>query len=149
MTKLNIALTIAGTDPTGGAGIMADLKSFQAREVYGMAVVTSVVAQNTLGVQMIRNIAITAGGTKLQEYPGEYLYCMVQRDFNNSKKDLWKKMIGHTPELNDPANANGNINTYPNAAITSPPLLQVRACVTVNGWRQPSHVLGKFGGSKP
>ena len=56
MSKLNIALTIAGTDPTGGAGIMADLKSFQAREVYGMAVVTSVVAQNTLGVQMIRNL---------------------------------------------------------------------------------------------
>ena len=59
MTKLNIALTIAGTDPTGGAGIMADLKSFQAREVYGMAVVTSVVAQNTLGVQMIRNLHIS------------------------------------------------------------------------------------------
>ena len=58
MTKLNIALTIAGTDPTGGAGIMADLKSFQAREVYGMAVVTSVVAQNTLGVQMIRNLEL-------------------------------------------------------------------------------------------
>jgi hypothetical protein len=75
-----------------------------------------------LGVQMIKNIVITAGGSKLQEYPGEYLYCMVQRDFNNSKKDLWKKMIGHTPELNDPANANGNVNTYPNAAITSPPL---------------------------
>ena len=56
MSRLNIALTIAGTDPTGGAGIMADLKSFQAREVYGMAVVTSVVAQNTLGVQMIRNL---------------------------------------------------------------------------------------------
>ena len=47
---------MTGTDPTGGAGIMADLKSFQAREVYGMAVVTSVVAQNTLGVQMIRNL---------------------------------------------------------------------------------------------
>lgn len=58
MTKLNIALTIAGTDPTGGAGIMADLKSFQARGVYGMAVVTSVVAQNTLGVQKIHNIPL-------------------------------------------------------------------------------------------
>jgi len=50
------ALTIAGTDPSGGAGIMADLKSFQARDVYGLAVVTSVVAQNTMGVRMIQNI---------------------------------------------------------------------------------------------
>ena len=41
MTYLPVALTIAGTDPSGGAGIMADLKSFQARDVYGMAVVTS------------------------------------------------------------------------------------------------------------
>ena len=56
MTKLNVALTIAGTDPTGGAGIMADLKSFQARGTYGMAVVTSVVAQNTTGVQKICNL---------------------------------------------------------------------------------------------
>ena len=56
MSKLNVALTIAGTDPSGGAGIMADLKSFQARGVYGMAVVTSVVAQNTKGVQAICNL---------------------------------------------------------------------------------------------
>ena len=53
---MKTALSIAGTDPTGGAGIMADLKSFHAREVYGMAVVTSVVAQNTMGVQKIQNI---------------------------------------------------------------------------------------------
>src|SRR5699024_1614097 len=45
------ALTIAGTDPTGGAGIQADLKTFQEREVFGMSVITSVVAQNTLGVR--------------------------------------------------------------------------------------------------
>lgn len=44
MSKLQVARTIAGTDPSGGAGIMADLKSFQARGVYGMAVATSVVA---------------------------------------------------------------------------------------------------------
>ncbi|ASK61523.1 bifunctional hydroxymethylpyrimidine kinase/phosphomethylpyrimidine kinase [Virgibacillus phasianinus] len=49
-------LTIAGTDPTGGAGIQADLKAFQEREVYGMSVVTSVIAQNTLGVQGVEHL---------------------------------------------------------------------------------------------
>ncbi|MCT2536205.1 bifunctional hydroxymethylpyrimidine kinase/phosphomethylpyrimidine kinase [Aquibacillus koreensis] len=56
--KVASALTIAGTDPTGGAGIQADLKSFQEREVYGMSVVTSVVAQNTLGVQSIQHLPV-------------------------------------------------------------------------------------------
>ncbi|HDK3162837.1 TPA: bifunctional hydroxymethylpyrimidine kinase/phosphomethylpyrimidine kinase [Staphylococcus aureus] len=56
MIKPKIALTIAGTDPTGGAGVMADLKSFHSCGVYGMGVVTSIVAQNTLGVQNIHNL---------------------------------------------------------------------------------------------
>ncbi|OEL06102.1 bifunctional hydroxymethylpyrimidine kinase/phosphomethylpyrimidine kinase [Staphylococcus equorum] len=56
MNKPKIALTIAGTDPTGGAGVMADLKSFHACGVYGMAAITSIVAQNTKGVQHIHNI---------------------------------------------------------------------------------------------
>lgn len=51
-------LTIAGTDPTGGAGIQADLKTFQECEVYGMSVVTSVVAQNTTGVQDVEHLPI-------------------------------------------------------------------------------------------
>nr|WP_263315088.1 bifunctional hydroxymethylpyrimidine kinase/phosphomethylpyrimidine kinase [Mammaliicoccus sp. Marseille-Q6498] len=58
MNKPKIALTIAGTDPTGGAGIMADLKSFQASGVYGMAVPTSIVSQNTLGVQDVYHLPI-------------------------------------------------------------------------------------------
>ncbi|WDD90654.1 bifunctional hydroxymethylpyrimidine kinase/phosphomethylpyrimidine kinase (plasmid) [Burkholderia sp. FERM BP-3421] len=44
-------LTIAGTDPTGGAGIQADLKAFSALGAYGMSVITAVVAQNTVGVR--------------------------------------------------------------------------------------------------
>ena len=56
MNKPKIALTIAGTDPTGGAGVMADLKSFHSCGVYGMAANTSIVAQNTLGVQSIHNL---------------------------------------------------------------------------------------------
>ena len=51
VSKIATALTIAGTDPTGGAGIQADLKTFQELKTYGMSVITSVVAQNTTGVQ--------------------------------------------------------------------------------------------------
>jgi hydroxymethylpyrimidine kinase/phosphomethylpyrimidine kinase len=46
-------LSIAGTDPTGGAGLQADLKSIAAHDGYGMAVVTAVVAQNTHGVRSV------------------------------------------------------------------------------------------------
>lgn len=46
-------LSIAGTDPTGGAGIQADLKSIAATGGYGMAVVTALVAQNTRGVRSV------------------------------------------------------------------------------------------------
>ncbi|MFH0985597.1 MAG: bifunctional hydroxymethylpyrimidine kinase/phosphomethylpyrimidine kinase [Candidatus Omnitrophota bacterium] len=46
-------LSIAGSDPSGGAGIQADLKTFHQRKVYGMAVVTLLTAQNTRGVQAV------------------------------------------------------------------------------------------------
>jgi hydroxymethylpyrimidine/phosphomethylpyrimidine kinase len=46
-------LSIAGTDPTGGAGIQADLKSIAANGGYGMAAVTALVAQNTRGVRSV------------------------------------------------------------------------------------------------
>lgn len=44
-------LTIAGTDPTGGAGIQADIKTFSALGAYAMSAITAVVAQNTCGVR--------------------------------------------------------------------------------------------------
>ncbi|WP_294394253.1 bifunctional hydroxymethylpyrimidine kinase/phosphomethylpyrimidine kinase [uncultured Clostridium sp.] len=50
------ALTIAGSDSCGGAGIQADLKSFQANGVYGMSVITAVTVQNTMGVFGIQDI---------------------------------------------------------------------------------------------
>lgn len=59
MKNISCALTIAGTDPTGGAGIQADLKTFQELKSYGMSVITSVVAQNTTGVQAIHHLPLS------------------------------------------------------------------------------------------
>ena len=47
---MKTALTIAGSDSSGGAGIQADLKSFAANGVFGMSVINSVTSQNTTGV---------------------------------------------------------------------------------------------------
>ena len=49
----NVALTIAGSDPSGGAGIQADLKTFHQHGVYGTSVVTLLTVQNTLRVSRV------------------------------------------------------------------------------------------------
>lgn len=53
---MKTALTIAGSDSGGGAGIQADLKTFSAHGVFGMSVITSVTAQNTVEVRSIQHI---------------------------------------------------------------------------------------------
>jgi len=53
---MKIALTIAGSDSSGGAGIQADLKTFQAHGVFGMSVITAVTAQNTQKVYDVQEI---------------------------------------------------------------------------------------------
>jgi len=56
-TRKPVALSIAGSDPSGGAGIQADLKTFHQFGVYGEAVITLITAQNTRGVERMECLA--------------------------------------------------------------------------------------------
>lgn len=58
MTK-PVALTIAGSDPSGGAGLQADLKTFHQLGAYGMSVVTLITVQNTEGVRAVEVLSPT------------------------------------------------------------------------------------------
>ncbi|UOY91661.1 bifunctional hydroxymethylpyrimidine kinase/phosphomethylpyrimidine kinase [Ectobacillus sp. JY-23] len=60
------ALTIAGSDSGGGAGIQADLKTFQELDVFGMSAITAVTAQNTLGVQGMYPMSVEAVTQQIQ-----------------------------------------------------------------------------------
>lgn len=58
MKHYKICFSIAGSDPSGGAGIQADLKTFAANGCYGAAAITALTVQNTLGV--VRSVAVDA-----------------------------------------------------------------------------------------
>ena len=72
-----------------------------------------------LGTNFIESIDVFSGGTSIARYSGEYLNCIKERDFSQSKKHLWNSMTGNVNELNDPGNANGNVNVYPNCVFTT------------------------------
>src|SRR5262245_52035158 len=64
--KMKKALTIAGSDSGGGAGIQADLKTFQELQVFGMSALTAVTAQNTLGVHGVYPMSVEAVVKQMQ-----------------------------------------------------------------------------------
>lgn len=59
------ALTIAGSDSGGGAGIQADLKTFHSFNVFGMSVLTSITAQNTVGVHAVHDVPASIVGNQI------------------------------------------------------------------------------------
>jgi hydroxymethylpyrimidine/phosphomethylpyrimidine kinase len=68
---MSIALSIAGSDSGGGAGIQADLKTFSALGVYGASVITALTAQNTLGV------------TGIHDVPAEFIAAQIDAVFSD------------------------------------------------------------------
>lgn len=82
-----IALTIAGSDSGGGAGIQADLKTFAAWEVYGTSVIVAITAQNTLGV------------TAVHPVPGEVIAAQLMAVADDLPPDACKSGMLATREL--------------------------------------------------
>ena len=80
-------LTIAGTDPSGGAGIQADLKTFSALGVYGMSVVTALVAQNTQGVERILDV------------PADFVEAQIDTLFSDVRVDAVKIGMVNTADV--------------------------------------------------
>ncbi|OUL98076.1 bifunctional hydroxymethylpyrimidine kinase/phosphomethylpyrimidine kinase [Variovorax sp. JS1663] len=80
-------LSIAGSDSGGGAGIQADLKTFQALGCYGMTAITALTAQNTLGVSGIHGV------------PPEFLKAQIRAVVEDIGVDAVKLGMLHAPEV--------------------------------------------------
>jgi hypothetical protein len=74
---------------------------------------------DNIGAKMISKVSITCGNQTLQEFSGDYFLASVQRDYTADKRDLFNRMIGHIPDLIDPANGTGRTSgIYPSAQYT-------------------------------
>ena len=80
-----IAVTIAGSDPSGGAGIQADLKTFSALGVYGASVIAALTAQNTRGVSAIHDV------------PPDFIAAQIDAVFSDLAVDAVKIGMLSTP----------------------------------------------------
>lgn len=72
-----------------------------------------------IGAHIIKNIKIKIDNQIIQDYSGDYILSIADRDLSQEKKDLFDKMIGNTKKLNDPANYLNRNGKYPNACYVS------------------------------
>jgi hydroxymethylpyrimidine/phosphomethylpyrimidine kinase len=69
---MRTALTIAGSDPGGGAGIQADLKTFAAFGVYGASAITAITVQNTMGVEAVAPLTADLVAAQIESLAGDF-----------------------------------------------------------------------------
>ena len=68
-----------------------------------------------IGTNIIEEVQITIGGQLIQQFSGQYIKNIVERDFSESRKKQFYKMTGNTNELNNPSIAFNRYNKYPNS----------------------------------
>ncbi len=68
-----------------------------------------------LGANIIKKARVVIGGQTIQEFSGEYLKNMIERDFSETKKKFFYRMIGHEDEMYRPEYAYNRVNRYPNS----------------------------------
>lgn len=98
-------LSVAGSDPSGGAGIQADLKTFAARGTYGMAALTSLTAQNTQGVSAVFPVAADFVAQQLAmifsdvQVDGVKIGMIVNADIAEAIATVLRKQLIKKPDL--------------------------------------------------
>jgi len=123
------ALTIAGSDPSGGAGIQADLKTFSALGCFGTSAIVAVVDENTVGV------------TGVHPVPVDFVVGQIRSVLDDIGADAVKIGMLHSSELI--CAVRGVLDTYPDirdivldpvmVATSGDPLLQADAVATLRG----------------
>ena len=137
-----IALTIAGSDSGGGAGIQADLKTFAALGVHGVAVITSLTAQNTLAVRDIFDVPVAFVGAQFRAIHEDFKIRAAKTGMLSSREiiETVAGEVGSYPLVVDPvmvAASGGRLlrsdavealteKLFPKAALVTPNLFEAQ-----------------------
>jgi hypothetical protein len=96
-----------------------------------------------LGATLIKEVQYSIGGQIISKFSGEFLTCMKERDYSNTKKDLWNKLTGNLPDFYDPANGYGKelkvppgypSVVYNGTTIPEPSIKGRTLYVPIDGW---------------
>lgn len=162
--RLYTALSVAGSDPGGGAGIQADLKTFHHRGVYGMAAITALTVQNTHGVREIDAVsgrvvaaqvaavfddlpvhAVKVGMVLSEEVIHELCHVLARRPGGVPLVVDPVMLAKDGTPLLDPAALRLYIDRLLPLATLVTPNLPERAALAAMGWRPSGAVLTKGG----
>lgn len=94
---------------------------------------------NNIGTSLIKTVKVMIGTQLIQEYPGEYIRCVVERDYSEDKKKMFNAMSGNINEIHSPEIYNIDfVNNYPNAIYTGseqePSIRGRKIYVPLNPW---------------